>query len=83
MLTKVLQGYLAHKKTPLTWTLQWAYAYGPAVVLGGGSFSYERGTHVGFRDYLAEGSDHGRVHPHRARRRRHLCEGLGRTYVTT
>jgi hypothetical protein len=30
-----LQGYLAHKKTPHTGTLYWAYAYGPMTVLRG------------------------------------------------
>jgi hypothetical protein len=34
-----LQGYLAHKKAPPPWTLRWAYAYGPMVILGvGGGF---------------------------------------------
>ena len=33
-----VQGYLAHKKQPFCRTLQWAYAWGPMVVLGGGRF---------------------------------------------
>ena len=33
-----LQRSLAHKKTPLRKTLQWPYAQGPTVVLGGGQF---------------------------------------------
>ena len=41
------QGYLAHKKTPLPGTLQYAHALGPMVVLGGGAVSYERGILVG------------------------------------
>ena len=41
-----LQGYLAHKKTPSRRTLQYAYAYGPVVVLGGWVFYEERGTPV-------------------------------------
>jgi hypothetical protein len=41
-----LQGYLAHKKLLPPRILQWAYVWGLAVVLGGGAFSYERGTPV-------------------------------------
>ena len=41
-----LQGFLAHKKLPPPRTLQYGYAYGPMVVLGGGAVSYERGTPV-------------------------------------
>ena len=33
-----VQGYLAHKKLPPPRTLQWADAYGPRAVLGGGQF---------------------------------------------
>ena len=32
----LLQGHLAHEKTPPPRTLQWAFAKGPMVVLGGG-----------------------------------------------
>ena len=42
-----LQGYLAHKKPPHPRTLQKAYAWGPTVLLGGGAFSYGRGTPIG------------------------------------
>ena len=41
-----LQGHLAHKKLPTPRTLQQDYTQGPAVVLGEGSVSYERGTSV-------------------------------------
>jgi len=40
------QGYLTHKKPPPLRILQWPYAQGPSVVLGGRAVSYERGTPV-------------------------------------
>ena len=33
-----VQGYLAHKKQPLPWTLQKAHAWGHMMVLGGAAF---------------------------------------------
>ena len=39
-----VQGYLADKKPAHPMTLQWAYAKGPMVVLGGVAVSCERGT---------------------------------------
>ena len=42
----VIQGYLAHKKTPPPRTLQFAYAWGHMVVLRGKAVSYEQGTPV-------------------------------------
>ena len=41
-----LQWYLVYEKTPPPRTLQYGYAYGPMVGLGGGAFSYERGAPV-------------------------------------
>ena len=41
-----VQGYLAHKKERPPGTLQWEYAEGPMVVIGGGAVSYEWGTPV-------------------------------------
>ena len=38
------QGYLAYEKPPPPKTLQQDHAQGPMGVLGGGAFSYERGT---------------------------------------
>ena len=35
----VVQGFLAHKKTPAPGTLHEGYAKGPTIVLGGGVFS--------------------------------------------
>ena len=43
---KDLQGYLSHKKERPHRALQWDYAYGPVVVLGGGAVSYQQGTPV-------------------------------------
>ena len=40
----LLQEYLAHKKHSPPGTLQKDIISGPAVVLGGGGFSYERGN---------------------------------------
>jgi hypothetical protein len=37
-------------------TLQWAYAYGPMVVLGGGALSYGRGTPVQYMVVVYRGS---------------------------
>ena len=42
-----VQGYPAHKKQSPPRTLQEAYACGPVLVLGGGTFFCERGTPVG------------------------------------
>jgi len=36
--TTMVQGYLAHENTSPRRTLQWGYAQGPFVVLGGGVF---------------------------------------------
>ena len=38
LIIRPLQGYLAHKKLLPPRTLQWAYAQGPMVVLGGVNF---------------------------------------------
>ena len=41
-----VQGYLTHKKTVPPRNLLSAYAWGPTVVLGGETVSYERGSLV-------------------------------------
>ena len=41
-----VQEYLAHKKERFIGTLQWEYAQGRMVVLGGVAVSYEPGTPV-------------------------------------
>jgi hypothetical protein len=41
-----VQGYLAHKNLLPPRTIQYDYAEGPMVVLGGLAVSYERGTPV-------------------------------------
>ena len=38
LMSEVPQGHLAHKKEPPPRTLQYDYAQGPMVVLGGGLF---------------------------------------------
>ena len=48
-------AYLAHKKTPPRRTLQYAYASGPMVFLGGRVFSYERGINVTEVDFCSSG----------------------------
>ena len=40
-LSKGVQGYLAHEKTPRPRNLQWDYSYGPKVVLGGEGYRVE------------------------------------------
>ena len=48
-----LQGYLAHKETHPKGPYSKDHAQGPTAVLGGGAVSYERGTPVHAREYLA------------------------------